>query len=602
MEEKLSRGPYVDISKQLKDSRTKKGFGIWDPDYDDLPVYRVDKALIAKRIEASLWASENEINNIIAKFNSGDISEEKYLFQISPWINCKFVPDLIGYYSHLPKIEKEKSESLVTLINYYLGNNDVVFAPILNFQKEGKIFIAINRDPSHFQNFDQLTYGLKEIFDAKEVKYVLSTTNEVRKAAKIFLKTRIHHEEVAYNQKKAVGGKTPVEFIENLMHLAINLRASDIHIAPVDNDGKYSIKFRIDGDLRDIDFLPPEKYKYENIIARIKILTEMDTAEHRKSQDGGFTTEHFGRNIDLRVVVNRVANGEKVTIRLLDRSQLVTTKDKLGISQKDIVIINRLLERKQGFIIIAGPTGSGKTTTLYTLLNSIKDIKGNIVTIEDPIEYKISGLNQMPVQGKLMGFAELLKSVVRGDPDVILVGEIRDKETAEAAAAASMTGHLVFSTVHANSSSEVFKRLLSLKLNQDLISSEILAVISQRLVPKICDHCKIAYVPTDEELASLNIKREELENGVLYMGKGCPKCGGTGYFGREGVFEILLVNDAIKELIDLGEGMNAIKLRKKAVESGMRKFVDNVKEKVLLGITTIEKAKEIALISTGMNY
>ncbi|MFC1496093.1 GspE/PulE family protein, partial [Candidatus Margulisiibacteriota bacterium] len=331
--------------------------------------------------------------------------------------------------------------------------------------------------------------------------------------------------------------------------------------------------------------------------------------EHRIPQDGSLTMEYFGKKINIRLATEAVLDGEKAVLRLLEgfgpnqsSAKEVKSLAELGLGEKEITIIDNLRKMRQGFILFAGPTGSGKSTSLNAILSSINDGKKNIVTIEDPIEYHLPGATQVSVNETIgKTFNEILKRSLRADPDVILIGEIRDLETAETAASASMTGHLVFSTIHAEASSAVFKRLMSLGLNPDLATS-VISVISQRLVPTICDRCKKAYVPTDEELSDLNLERKELENGVLYKGKGCSKCQDTGVLGRIGVFEIMLVDSKLRELIDSGQGMNSSKIEEAAIESGMLLLEADVKRKLLAGLISLEEAMQIINNYKRLNY
>ncbi|MGB2651789.1 MAG: ATPase, T2SS/T4P/T4SS family [Candidatus Omnitrophota bacterium] len=379
-----------------------------------------------------------------------------------------------------------------------------------------------------------------------------------------------------------------VRLVDLMLNDAVNNRASDIHIEPQENFTE--IRYRIDGDLKSVMKVPAKLQSA--LAARIKIMAEMDIAEKRKPQDGRIRIYLKGREIDLRISTVPTFHGEKVVARLLDKKQAVITLDKIGFGKDEVAIFKKAITTPQGMVLVTGPTGSGKTSTLYAALNSVKDETKNIITIEDPIEYLCEGINQMQVNPiKDFTFATGLKSILRQDPNIILVGEIRDRDTADIAFRASLTGHLVFSTLHTNSAVASIARLLDVGLEPYLIASSLLLVIAQRLVRVVCPYCKEEYTPNEDVMRKFRAYMDKLGISVFYRGKGCEKCGFTGYQGRTAVFEMFQVDEEIKKLISAGasEGDISEVARKK----GLRTLAESGMEKVARGETTIEEIDKI---------
>ena len=377
----------------------------------------------------------------------------------------------------------------------------------------------------------------------------------------------------------------PIIRLVNLMlSQAVKSRASDIHVEPY--QGKLKIRYRVDGIL--YNMLTPPKHIQPTLISRIKIMAKMNIAEKRLPQDGRFEIRIADKNVDIRVSTIPTAFGERVVLRLLYKSSVLLNFFDIGMPENRLDCFNKLIRTPHGIILVTGPTGSGKTTTLYAALSTINSPEINIITIEDPIEYQIDGIAQIQVNPKIaLTFAKGLRSIVRQDPDVILVGEIRDMETAEIAIQSALTGHLVFSTLHTNDSASAVTRLIDMGIEPFLVSSSVIAILAQRLVRVICDHCKDAYKPDDESLQSIGISPERLEGRKIYRGKGCPSCLHTGYVGRTGVFELMILNDSIKNLILRTSDANTVK--REAVEQGMITLRQDGTQKVLDGITTIEE-------------
>jgi general secretion pathway protein E len=377
----------------------------------------------------------------------------------------------------------------------------------------------------------------------------------------------------------------PIIRLVNLMlSQAVKDRASDIHIEP--SQKRVNIRSRVDGIL--YNMLSPPKHIQSALISRIKIMAKLNIAEKRLPQDGRIEIRIADKNIDIRVSTIPTAFGERVVMRLLDKSNVLLKLSDIGMPEDRLKEFNRLIKFAYGIILVTGPTGSGKTTTLYGALSIINKTDINIITIEDPIEYQIEGIGQIQVNPKIdLTFARGLRSIVRQDPDVILVGEIRDTETAEIAIQSALTGHLVFSTLHTNDSASAVTRLIDMGVEPFLVTSSVIGILAQRLVRTVCNDCKEAYTPDEESLKNIGITTEMAAGKKIYRGRGCPSCLNTGYRGRSGVFELMFLDDIIKNLILKTSDANAIK--HKAVEKGMITLRQDGAQKVLDGITSIEE-------------
>lgn len=386
-----------------------------------------------------------------------------------------------------------------------------------------------------------------------------------------------------------LANKAPlIKLVNLILFQALKERASDIHIQPYEKELK--VRYRIDGILHDV--LTPPKHYQKALISRVKIMSNLDIAEHRLPQDGRATIKVGDRQIDIRVSVIPTAFGERVVMRLLDKETLFLSLEKLGISEERFLEVNNLIHASHGIILVTGPTGSGKTTTLYAALDKINSPDKNIITVEDPIEYQLEGISQIQVRPRIgLTFASGLRSIVRQDPDIIMVGEIRDLETAEIAIHASLTGHLVFSTLHTNDAPGAITRMLEMGIEPYLISSSVIAIIAQRLVRLICPRCKESYLPEEESLREIGLNSEQLAEGKLYRGRGCSHCLNTGYRGRTGIYELLTMNEKIRELVLSRTEANTI--RKRAVEDGMITLRQDGAHKVLKGLTTIEEVLRV---------
>lgn len=382
----------------------------------------------------------------------------------------------------------------------------------------------------------------------------------------------------------------PVIRLVNLMFSqAVRDNASDIHIEPYQNSLK--IRQRLDGIL--YNMLNPPKHVQSALVSRIKIMAKLNIAEKRLPQDGRIELKVANKEIDVRVSTLPTAFGERVVLRLLRKSSVMISLTDLGMPGDRLIPFDDQIKAPNGIVLVTGPTGSGKTTTLYAALSAINNTDINIITVEDPIEYRISGIGQVQVNPKIdLTFASGLRSIVRQDPDVILIGEIRDTETAEIAIQSALTGHLVFSTLHTNDSAGAITRLRDMGIEPFLIASSVNAILAQRLVRIICPHCKEEYIPTAEMLNGIGLGGEKYRDSKVYRGKGCVKCHHTGYKGRCGIFELLLMTQDMKALVLKTSDANQIK--KQAVANGMVTLSQDGAMKVLEGITTIEEVYRVS--------
>lgn len=380
-----------------------------------------------------------------------------------------------------------------------------------------------------------------------------------------------------------------IRLVNMVLKQAVNDRSSDIHIEPYEKD--LVVRFRIDGILYEM-FTPPKKFQGA-IISRIKIMANLNIAENRLPQDGRIQIKIGGKDIDIRVSIFPTYYGERVVLRLLNKTDMEFSLGALGFEKKILDSFDAQIKKSHGIILVTGPTGSGKTTTLYCVLSQLNKPQVNILTVEDPIEYQIKGIGQMQVKPKIdLTFANGLRSILRQDPDIIMVGEIRDVETAEIAVQSALTGHLVLSTLHTNDAASGITRLIDMGIEPFLISSSVNAFLAQRLVRVICPHCKETYKPTPKVLADLDLKPSQLKGGKLSRGKGCEKCLNTGFLGRTGIYELLPVTTEIRKLIM--EQADAGIIKDAAVKNGMITLFQDGLKKAIDGETTIEEILRVS--------
>ena len=478
---------------------------------------------------------------------------------------------------------------------------------------DDKVIVAV-ADPLNVIAIDTITLKIK-----RKVKVVISCEDEIRKAIEVVYHgsdleeqrlrdlVQLEGDKDEYEQRdeqdidemeeatEAAATKAPViRFVDLLLNQAVKSRASDIHIEP--QERSMSIRMRIDGILRDM--VPPARKMQAAVITRIKILAAMNIAERRLPQDGRFKIKTGGRSIDIRVSVLPTIYGEKVVMRILDAAAVNHELDQLGFEPHLLKEFKTILSRPHGIIVVTGPTGSGKSTTLYSALNYLKDPTKNITTVEDPVEYRLAGINQVQIKPEIdLTFAACLRAILRQDPDIILIGEIRDKETMEIAIKASLTGHLVLSTFHTNDAPSAVSRFVYMGLEPYLLGSSLNLVVAQRLVRRICEHCREQVDVNDEILRRLNISPEQARQGRFYRGKGCNNCGHTGYLGRLPIFEFLPIDGEIRDRLIAGATESEI--RQMARRKGYGSLVDSGVGKITQGLTTTEEVLRVAFAESS---
>lgn len=482
----------------------------------------------------------------------------------------------------------------------------------ISFLKQNMIVPIITRHEKYFAINNPLSFqaldDLRSILSLKTSKIVLASSQQIMNAINfVYDMTPTSADAVMqdiddedperlFSEIEEIGdllddtSDSPVIRLVNLMFSqAVRDNASDIHIEPYQNSVK--IRQRLDGIL--YDMLRPPKHVQSALVSRVKIMAKLNIAEKRLPQDGRIELKVANKEIDVRVSTLPTAFGERVVLRLLHKSSVMISLGELGMPEDRFEIFDQEIRSPNGIVLVTGPTGSGKTTTLYAALSAINNTDINIITVEDPIEYRISGIGQVQINPKInLTFASGLRSIVRQDPDVILVGEIRDTETAEIAIQSALTGHLVFSTLHTNDSAGAITRLRDMGIEPFLIASSVNAILAQRLIRIICEHCKEEYAPAPEMLAKIGLGGEEYRDQKVFRGRGCAKCHSTGFKGRRGIFELLHMSQEMKALILQTSDANQI--RRRAVENGMVTLQQDGAQKVLQGVTTIEEVYRVS--------
>ena len=541
----------------------------------------LEKAIITKeQLDKAMDESKKKglaIGKVLVR--SGMVSEEAYTQAMAEALNITYV-DLSSYIIDLETLKlipESMAQQYKAMPIFKIGNS---------------LTVAM-ADPKDIVAIDNMSRKAKCGIEA-----VLSAEGPILSAIVQYYRTASSFEDVikdidkekklqvdssGFDSKKLaeIAEEAPVIKLVNMIIMqAVKDRASDIHVEP--EEERLVIRFRIDGILHEM-FSPP-KHLEPAFMSRIKVLSKMDIAEKRKPQDGRFNMRAMDRDIDFRVSSFPTIYGENIVIRILDRGAILLGLDKIGFSQDIQKEFGKLIKHPHGIILVTGPTGSGKTTTLYSALSTIDSEEKNVITIEDPVEYHLGRIRQSQVNTKAgLTFASGLRSILRQDPDIIMVGEIRDKETAEISVQAALTGHLVFSTLHTNDAAGALSRLIDMGIEPFLISSSTIGILAQRLVRKICDKCKEEYSPSADILDGLGLGQKN----TFFKGEGCDACKNTGYRERIGIFELLIVNDEIRKLVVDKASSDIIK--KIAIEAGMKTLRDDGLDKVLKGITTPEE-------------
>ncbi|MTI81191.1 MAG: type II secretion system protein GspE [Firmicutes bacterium] len=536
--------------------------------------YQADKSggkgMLGKNLVQMGYCTEEDIARIIAKRAGVPfVSLEKYLVDRSAL--ALLTPEVIKRYKALP----------------------------IDF-KDGKLVMAMQQ-PTDIMAIDDL-----RILTGYDIKAVFATDSELDAAIEKYSLGNIDFQQVddeaeqedEKQQEQTIAGledseESPaVQLANMIISQAVNARASDVHIEPYEKNTR--VRFRIDGVLHDM--MEPPKRLHASLVSRIKVMANMDIADRRVPQDGRTSVKMEGRTIDLRIASLPTSYGERLTLRLLDRSNEVINLEQLGVAPDMLKNYRQAVDLPYGFILVTGPTGSGKSTTLYASLAALDKVEKNVITVEDPVEYRIDQINQVQINSRAgLTFASGLRSILRNDPDIVMVGEIRDKETAKIAVESAMTGHLVFSTLHTNDAASTVTRLTEMGIEPFLITSSLACVLAQRLARVLCPKCKEPYELSGRELE--NIKDFPFENGetsvTVYRPKGCIRCSNTGYKGRVGIYELLKVSEKIQKMIL--EKRSSKEIRTVAVEEGMTTLLHDGLNKVKQGITSLEEVMRVVV-------
>jgi len=571
-------------------------------------VSQIKKVLVQEKI-----ATKKEIKEYLKESEKKDLDFLEYL------VKEKIVEEQILYQLLAQSVNKPfvqlKEMNIRSDILFLIPEPIAQAHQIIAFDKtEDEVLKIAAIDPDDIQTFEfvEKKSGLQvdvSLTSPEQIKHALRLYHQGLEAElKEFSQRDSHKDNVKGEELKKLASDLPVvRLVNSMLEYAIFEGASDIHIEPQEKE--LYVRYRIDGVLRPIMTLP--KKILSGIVARIKILSNLKLDEHRLPQDGRFKIETSNYKISFRVSIIPVFYGEKIVMRVLDEGNQLLDLQDLGFRKQDLKKIKIAIEKPYGMILVTGPTGSGKTTTLYSILNRLNTSEVNIATIEDPIEYQLPHINQTQINPKInFTFASGLRSLLRQDPDIIMVGEIRDQETAEIAIHAAMTGHKVLSTLHTNDSSGTLPRLAEMGIPSFLVASTVNIVLAQRLVRKICKHCIMSYKLDKKAIQDLSdqldIKKlikmlqeqeiiendqKKINNLLFFKGKGCKKCGNTGYKGRLGIYEVLEVSEEIKELI-LNKA-SAAEIDKKARQQGMTKMLEDGLVKAKKGITTIEEVLRV---------
>ncbi|MEF9987513.1 MAG: ATPase, T2SS/T4P/T4SS family [Christensenella sp.] len=541
-----------------------------------------ERLITSEQLEAALEIQKKTgklIGDIL--IDKGFVSELAFTKALAKRLKTTFV-DLAG--------TRIDSAAVHMIDEEYARENDVIA-----IDKKNSTLVVAMSNPMNFRIIEDV-----RIDTGMDIVPVIATVSSIREAVGKYYVNKEAREaaedvnkefSAAFSQEMSsidvalderVDSAPVVRLVNSIIEQAMKLNASDIHIEPMRNDTR--IRMRIDGNLQDV--LTLSSGAHASIVTRIKIMSSMDIAERRIPLDGRCEMEINGEKLDLRISTSPTVYGEKAVLRLLTNNFLKTQAKAhmLGLSDANMRMFERLVKVPRGIVLVTGPTGSGKTTTLYTMINEIMNVQLNVVTIEDPVEFKIDGANQMQINNKAgLTFASGLRAILRQDPDVIMVGEIRDTETAQIAIRASITGHLVLSTLHTNDAASTINRLVDMGAETYLVASALAGVIAQRLIRKICPYCKTEYESSPAENMLLGLH----ESVTLHKGKGCPRCNFTGYMGRKAIHEILLVSEEMQELI--ASGANAHKIAERAQQDGTITLRDDMLKNVLSGESTVEE-------------
>jgi type IV pilus assembly protein PilB len=527
-------------------------------------------------------------SQIIVDF--GLMTETQLLQAVADHLNLEFVDlETIDFQPQLLRVLPSSAARMYNAVPISVQGNSVTLAVLdpyspqlveeLSFVLGKDVHIAVappkQIEAAVARYYNVESGSLKDVLEDMEEQ--LSKTGVTKATGKAELEAPEALEDMA--------GKAPiVRFVNLILNQAITDRASDIHFEPFEDE--FKIRYRVDGAL--YEMAPPPKHLALPVISRIKVMSNLNIAERRLPQDGRIQLNIAGRQVDLRVSTLPTQFGESVVLRVLDRTVVNLALENLGMPQDILIKLDELIQIPNAIIIVTGPTGSGKTTTLYSCLKRVNKIELKLLTAEDPVEYDIEGIMQVPVnEGIGMTFARALRAFLRQDPDIIMVGEMRDLETAQISIQASLTGHLVFTTLHTNDAPGAVTRMIDMGVEPFLISSTLEAVLAQRLVRTICRKCRVAFEPSESVLSELGLTKADVQGRPFYYGKGCMDCNETGYKGRKGLFELLVVTEPIRELINMRAPSGV--MRAKALELGMRTLREDGIRSIFNGETTVEE-------------
>ncbi|OXU14403.1 GspE/PulE family protein [Sedimentisphaera salicampi] len=551
-----------------------------------------EKSLISESQALAVDESISKNNTILGAVSSNtDLDEPSLLEAIADIIGCRYLSSLESLLPSRDMLAKFPARLLL----------EHCIAPV---EIDERLHIAVN-DPFNSRGIDQV-----RISTGLDCPIALCCRSDIDRFIKTHLGLGADTIQTMVDEAESSGltilseieqqdidledeaeGASIIRFVNQLLTEAIEKRATDVHIEPFEDELR--VRYRVDGVLQGASVPPEVKQFQAAIVSRIKILSNLDIAEKRVPQDGRIKVLLSGKEVDIRVSIIPMLYGEAVVLRLLDCSSMLLGLENIGMNRDDRKIFSDVITKPHGIILVTGPTGSGKTTTLYAALSKINDLERKIITIEDPIEYQLYGVNQIQVSNKRgLTFAAGLRSILRHDPDVILVGEIRDLETARIAVQSSLTGHLVFSTLHTNDASGALTRLVDMGVEPYLVASSLEAVLAQRLLRKICPYCR-EEIDKDEANA-LRDKYGEIIPETLYKGAGCRNCQGTGYRGRAGIFEQLVVSDDIRAL--LMDNASVTDIKKQAKKEGMRTLREDVQRYLDAGETTVEEMLRVTKV------
>lgn len=562
----------TDISRALQQLSSKIG-----------EIGELGQMLVTERV-----ITEEQLNKALDRQKITNQGLGEILVELG-WVTAQQIAQTFSHYLDIPFINLAQVDIEIEILQL-LPENIIRRYQIIPVKLEQNTLFVATSDPLNLIALDEI-----RLISKYKINPMIATQKEIQGIIeRYFNLQQMTKQMLADIRLDRVADETSISrLVDTIIQAGINARASDIHLEP--QYPEMRVRFRIDGILHDIITIP--KSIESSMVSRVKVLAEMDITEHRRPQDGHISLKLNEKEYDLRIASTSTIAGEKVVIRILDKQGMLLGLNELGLSAKDQTAFDSLIKRPYGIILVTGPTGSGKTTTLYAALSQLDTLSKNIITIEDPVEYKLEGINQVQVNPLAnITFATGLRSILRQDPDIIMVGEIRDLDTATIAIHAALTGHLVLSTLHTNDAPSAITRLIDIGVEPFLVSSSLIGVIAQRLVRLICPECKQEFVPQPEQLKELGLK-DWREKVVFYRGVGCQYCMQTTYRGRTGVFEVMKVSDKIREFIL--QKQPTTKIKEIATQEGMTLLKDAALEKVIQGLTTIEEIKRVIFTSEG---